>query len=744
MSDTLASPSALDDLLKSSRDQFERAFEDRLREANAAGLRGRSERRIDNSPSPVGSAQPDDPDVDALLNKRFGNNWFAELVETKITGGQLSALYRLTVDDRSVLEFGDALLRDGEQAALDAARQKALTKAAEALAHGARPSNTARPSTISAPSPGPVARTGSSAASTQDSLVLDRIEAAWRQIRKEAGLVLGQMAVAESARRKANNALSITDSRGAVLVGGHSPAVETLVSRQDARPRASDVYLVSDPYGGGTPGSWTVIAPIFSNGPQGDLVGFCAASAPMVDSGGQTPGSAPVTADSVFAESLQIPLMRIYEDGVADGNALTLILKNTRHPNVSHADLRALTAAAQTGAHGVADLCARFGIDGYRRACAATIERTNRAVRKLIAARIPKEPKSFEDVVDDDGCGNGPFTLKVAIWREGNRAFVDWTGTSAQAPGPINLNLDNVGLALLLGGLLIKACDPEIAINHGLTDLFRVTVPDGSLLRPTFPAPQANQAHTLARVHDVLNGVIGQFATDIQSAAGYGSSPNVRYLGKDTSGRPFHMADRVFGGTPAWAGGDGADGRSLSADARSRPTEQVELDAPVVVEKVMAVSDSAGPGAHRGGSGVEKTYCFRVPGVVNWRDDRDKSRPWGAAGGDAGQSSAKIMARADGTREVMPSKVDNVLVAPGDRLIFRTAGGGGWGHPLDRTADAVRNDVRRGFVSTAAAKDQYGVVLTGLPETCQVDRKATQDLRETLRRSRGAGRRNQT
>jgi len=740
MSDTRAPTSALDDLLQSSREQFDRTFEDRLREADAAGLRGRSEKgRVIPSPG-VAPSDREKSDVDDTLNRRFGGSWSAELVETQVTGGTLSALYRLTVEDRSALEIGDAAIRDGEEAALEAARQKALAKAADSLSHGARPSTSARSSVEATAAPvaqAAVARTTPAAAPTLDVLALDRIEAAWRQIRKEAGIVLGQMAVAETVRQKAGDAVSITDSRGALLVGRHSAAVENLVRTQDARPGANDVYLVSDPYGGGTPGSWTVIAPIFSGGAQGELVGFCTASAPMADTGGQAPGSAPNTAGSVFAEGLRIPLVRIFEGGVADSNALAVILQNTRHPNGSHADLRALTAAAQTGAHGVADLCARFGMDAYRRACAETLTRTNRAVRKLIAAHLPEEPKSFEDVVDGDGCGNGPFTLKVAIWREGERALVDWTGTSPQAPGPINLNLDDAGLAHLVGGLLIKAFDPEVAVNDGLTDLFGVTVPEGSLLRPAQPAPLANQAHTLARVYDVLNGAIGQFAAGRQSAAGYGSSPQMSYLGTDSRNRPFYVADRVFGGTPARAGRDGADGRSLSSGSKTRPAEQVEADAPIVVEKVTAILDSAGAGAHRGGSGIEKTYRFQAAGVVSWRDDRDQSRPWGVAGGMAGQSSAKILVRAEGARETMPSKADDVPVAPGDRLIFRTAGGGGWGHPLDRKAEAVRNDVRRGLISTAAAKDQYGVVLTGLPETCHVEKRATQDLRETLRRSRG-------
>lgn len=124
---------------------------------------------------------------------------------------------------------------------------------------------------------------------------------------------------------------------------------------------------------------------------------------------------------------------------------------------------------------------------------------------------------------------------------------------------------------------------------------------------------------------------------------------------------------------------------------------------------------------------------------MSWRDEREHSRPWGRDGGEAGASSARIVVRTDGSREQPGSKIDRVKVAAGDRLIFRTAGGGGWGNPLDRAPERVQKDVRSGLVSTAAAKDRYGVVVTGDAPGCTVDEKATQDMRAMLGRSRGRG-----
>ncbi|MDE0150013.1 MAG: hydantoinase B/oxoprolinase family protein [Rhodospirillaceae bacterium] len=735
-----SSTPSLDAMLESTREQFDRTFADRLRQADAAGLRNRRQRAAAPEEPATEPHAEADSDIDAVLNRRFGADWSAELVETQVTGNTLSALYRLTVDGRSALEFGDAPADGNREAALEAARRSALARAADALAHGAQPSAaTTDPAPLRTPaSPtttGPRAAPAPSGA--LDALALDRIEAAWRQIRKEAGNVLAQAAIAEPARQKAAETATLTDARGATLIGRPVPAVADLARNRSRDLRPGDVFLAGDPYAGVQAGTWTAIVPVFAAETGGDPVGFSAATAPMAGSAGAVPGSAPNGARSVYGEGLRIPPIRIFDDGQASSAALDLMLNNIPESGAAHGDLRALVEAAQAGERGIADLCVRFGAESYRQACAAALERTGRALRRIVAEHLPEEPKSFEDRIDSDGCGNGPFTLKLAVWREGEQAFFDWTGTAAQAEGPVNLLLDDTVFAHIAAGLLVRTFDPEIAVNDGVLAPLRITLPPGSLLHPRFPAPLGNGAQTLARVYDVLNGALGQFAGAAGAAAGYGSSPQLVFTGEDSRGRAVSLTDRLFGGAPARSGRDGGDGRSLSAGARSRPAEQLESNFSVTVESVTAIADSGGAGAHRGGCGVEKVYRFRTAGTLSLRDEREQSQPWGRNGGEAGACSEKIVVRTDGSREQPGSKAGGVRVAPGDRLIFRTAGGGGWGNPLDRSPEQVQKDVRRGLVSTAGARDRYGVVVAGSPAACTVDRNATQELRETLGRSRG-------
>ena len=218
------------------------------------------------------------------------------------------------------------------------------------------------------------------------------------------------------------------------------------------------------------------------------------------------------------------------------------------------------------------------------------------------------------------------------------------------------------------------------------------------------------------------------------TAAGYGSSPHFLFSGIDGDGRPFQLMEILYGGIPGRPVGDGMDGHSWWPLFENIPSEYLETYYPMRIESYYSIPDTGGPGKHRGGNGVEKTYLLLEPGEVSIHDDRHLSQPWGILGGKPGAYSAKWIIRGNADREPLPSKIDNIKVSPGDRIIFRTAGGGGWGDPLERVPMAVRNDVARSLMSAEKAREDYGVVLTG-PDI-GLDQRATEDLRASLAQSR--------
>jgi len=568
-----------------------------------------------------------------------------------------------------------------------------------------------------------------------DGITVDLIEHALHNAHHEMSTVLSHAALSPAIRAQHDEFPMITDAGGRMLVGQFGSYVAEMLATSAFELHPGDVVLQSDPYrcGGAVSrvNDWMVLVPVFHDDV---LVGCTSMFGHMTDVGGTVPGSMPTAATSIFAEGIRIPPVKLYERGVLNQGVLDVLLNNSRTPELNRADLMALVAGCRAGEQRVVEICRRFGTALYGEACTALLQRTNQAMRQLIADNLPEEPTSFEDYVDDDGCGNGPFKLKLTVWREGAHAFFDWTGTAPQAPGPINFYLHADMFRLFVGFYLITMFNPKIRFNDGFAELIHVTLPADSLLQPAFPAALGCRSHTEARQFDVLGGALGYNAPQAATGASYGASPHFLYTGHDRHGRPFQLVEMLYGGLAGRPAGDGLDGHAWWPQVGSLPTEHLEIYFPLLIERCASVADSGGAGRHRGGNGVEKVYRLLADGVISIHDDRHTSQPWGILGGRPGACSEKWLVRKDGEREALPAKVDNLAVQAGDRVIFRTAGSGGWGDPLERAPRDVRADVARRLISPGMAEAGYGVALAG--DNLEVDSRGTEDLRESQRRSR--------
>ena len=568
-----------------------------------------------------------------------------------------------------------------------------------------------------------------------DPVTLDIIESALKNYRYEMDAVLFRTAMSPVIREQHDEFPMICDPNGRMVVGQFGSYIREMMERFDQPLYPGDVILLNDPYlcGGAIShiNDFLVLVPVFDGD---ELIGWTSMFGHQMDVGGPLPGSFPTNATSIFGEGLRIPPVKLFEKGVLNQGILDLILNNVRIPTMNRSDLMGIVAGCKTAEQRVQELCQRFGRATYLAACQALLDRTYRAVQTLIRRNISTELQSFEDYIDDDGLGNGPYKMKLTIWREGDRAVFDWTGTDPQALGPVNFYLNPGMFKMFIGVYLIMVYDPQILFNDGFYDLIDARIPDGSLLHPQFPAALGCRTHALARLFDVMGGCLGQKSPELTTAAGYGTSPHLLYSGNDTDGKFFFIMEIGYGGIPGRPIGDGMDGHSWWPLFTNIPTEYLESYCPLRVDRYASVIDSGGAGLHRGGNGIDKWYTFLEPGEIAIHDDRWLTPPWGILGGKPGMRSTKILVRADGSREVLPSKCDQVKVAPGDRLIFQTAGGGGWGDPLERDVDKVRTDVVRELVSVDKARADYGVVLD--PDTGEVDVEATRTLRaELLQRS---------
>jgi N-methylhydantoinase B len=204
------------------------------------------------------------------------------------------------------------------------------------------------------------------------------------------------------------------------------------------------------------------------------------------------------------------------------------------------------------------------------------------------------------------------------------------------------------------------------------------------------------------------------------------------YSGYDKNGEWYQLYQISFGGIPGKPFGDGPDGHSLWPSFTNVPNEFLESYFPLRIETYETITDSGGPGKFRGGNGLRIEYRFLEDGEISIHDDRWLTYPWGVNGGLPGERSKKTLVRGDGSRELLPSKVDHIKVQAGDLLIADTWGGGGCGDPLERAPEQVLFDVRAGLVTVAGAR-RYGVVIKG----SKVDKAATEALRTEMSAARG-------
>lgn len=570
-----------------------------------------------------------------------------------------------------------------------------------------------------------------------DPISLDIIQNALVNARNEMDSVLKRISLSPVIREQNDAFPMICNQRGQMVVGQFGSYIPGVVSQYEDNIHDGDVFVWNDPYA--CKGSishnndWCVMMPIFHDGV---LVGYSSMFGHMIDVGGKVAGSMPFDARSIWEEGLRIPPVKIYEQGRLNEGVLAIMLNNSRTPHSNRSDLMALVAGCKVAAKRVRELCDRFGRDTYLGACDLLLARTHAAMKALIETYIPHEPVRFTDYVDDDGRGHGPFRMTLSIYRRGEKAVFDWTGTADQAEGPINFMIHEGLCKLFFGIYMIMAFDPEMLFNEGFYDLFEIVLPEGSLLNPRFPAPLGNRLNTHTRFFDCQAGALGQQAPHLSMAAGYGTSPHFIFSGHDGQNRYFQLMELLFGGVPGRPRGDGLDGHAWWPLFSATPIEYIENYYPVIVEGYRPVRDSGGAGLHKGGAGIEKIYHLLEAGEVSIHDDREVVPPWGINGGLYGGTSSKWLVRAGETvPERIPSKIDNLKVSPGDRIIFRTAGSGGWGDPLERAPALVARDVADDITSPEKALADYGVVLTAAGD---VDAPATEARRAEMRAARGA------
>ena len=483
---------------------------------------------------------------------------------------------------------------------------------------------------------------------------------------------------------------------------------------------------------------WT---PIFAPGSDRPLCfAFCFIHA--TDIGGLVPGSVSPGATDMFQEGFILPPSKLVAHGVLNTELAAILRANTRVPNLNWGDFRAEISALGLSRRRMGELVARYGAETIAVGIEGVLDYAERQARSIIEG-IPDGTYSFADYLEADFAEpRPPIRIALDLTVRGSDLVLDFSRTDPQVPLALNLaTYGKAGHNMLVPGLVnyFRSRMPDITYNSGMVRPVDVVAPRGSLLNPEPRAPVGARQATMFRVPDVILGALSQAVPDQVPACGGGQGAVMLVAAPefDTGTERVSILQPLIGGSGGGPVGDGIDGVDFVAGFyRNIPTEVLESDVPVLVERYELRESGGGAGRARGGLGLAFSVRVLAPrATLTCRGmERTRFQPWGRSGGQPGQPGTATLHTAGGTvREL--GKIDVLEVGPGEVLEVRTPGGAGFGDPLERSVEAVVADVADGFVDVETAKDRYGVVFTG----GRVDRAGTASLR-ARRRSRQVGR----
>ncbi|MEU4533930.1 hydantoinase B/oxoprolinase family protein [Streptosporangium sp. NPDC023825] len=587
------------------------------------------------------------------------------------------------------------------------------------------------------------ARRGERPVNGADPVLVEIVEGTLASVEMEVETAIARTARSPMIRDAHDFRAGIHDVRLRKLTGrSYSALVQPIVRDFPVgEMRPGDVFFHNDVYlsegGIGHLPDLCVTVPVFHDG---QVVAFVQAFGHHDDIGGAVPGSMPSNARSVFEEGLMVPPIRLWDEGVPNRAALTIMTRNSRMPDSLAGDLDAECSACLMGARRLGELFDRYGREAVEACFDAIISNTTETFRRELLAKIPEGTHVWEDYAEHDGVDEPRLhTQRMTLTVDHSAEVplvIDFTGTSPQAKGPINHAgdyADGVFLKKWLAPILRNLADTpermaELDVNEGVVPLIEMRFPGkGTLLTPIFPAPTNARTFVILRLLGVLAGVLAK-ATGGRMPA---DQETIRYTGvygEGPDGTPYLMREVLGGGSGGRWYADGEDTIHVVPDSRNIPVEFAESRWPFRVERLGLARDSGGPGLYRGGLGYDKHLRMLRDASFMSIADRSILSCWGVNGGRAGRP---FVVEIEG-RE-MEGLVDDSPVRAGEIIRVRTTGGGGWGSPLDRDPALVAADVRDGKVSADGARDDYGVVLYGDPDDPQVDVEATQTRRSGLR-----------
>ncbi len=487
-----------------------------------------------------------------------------------------------------------------------------------------------------------------------------------------------------------------------IFVGTMQDSTKAVIDKiragETAEPEPDDVYIVNDPYLGGTHlMDVRFIKPFFY---KGEHWCWLANTGHWPDIGGAVPGGFSASATEIEQEGLRLPPVKLFKRGRMDPEIYAIVMANIRVADQRIGDIKAQAAALEIGARRLTALLERYGEDTVK----AAIGELRTAAAKQMRAKIEVLPDGcYQGTawVDSDGVVDEPLAIRLTVSKSDDTLTFDLGDSSPACQGPMNSVIATTRSAIYLA---VKHIWPEVPINAGMFEPLTIIEPRGTFLYADYPRPVSGCAAEVSqRIAEAVFAALVQAIPDRVTAAPAGTSGNLALGGYDPrKGRAYVMYHITGGGYGGNARTDGLSyGCSTIGISKSAPLEVMEQQYPILFQEYALREGSGGAGEHRGGMGLRYAITLRRGSAnVSFVMDHGRFGPQGALGGEDGAPNRIEIRYQDGRREtpLHLSKAQNIRIEAGDTIHIETPGGGGYGDPSRRDAALVSRDKRRGYL----------------------------------------------
>ena len=465
-----------------------------------------------------------------------------------------------------------------------------------------------------------------------------------------------------------------------------------------------DVVMINYPYWSGAHVSDAMLfAPVFCAGSELPDA-YLAVRAHWMDLGAKDPGYV-LDSTSMHQEGLIMPGVKLIRRGEIDEQIMAILRYNSRMPETIIGDFHAQISAIRVGERRLHQIWDKFGLRNVDAAIARIIKHGAQTAAEAVRA-MPDGQWSAHDWLDDDGISHDLIRMAVTVTIDGERFIVDYGDSDDAVPGPVNMPFGKT--SSLAKSVFKSLTTPDTPANHGHFEPLTVSCPPGNLFHAVYPSATFTLWTGMA-AFELINKALAQGMDEINASSG-SDEPGFMAVGSHPeTGEMYAVSNNEgigWGATPEYDGATALQHPSTTA-VRNTSMEVLEHKSPIFHERLELRQDSAGAGKWRGGLGICREVRFLATGEMRSMKKKTKTKPWALRGGHEPETNAMIVW--PDTDRAQRARMERFTMQPGERFRNLSAGGGGWGNPLDRSIELVREDVLDGYVSREQAEKVYGV-----------------------------------